>query len=383
MNALQLVNHETVLIDDIRTDGGTQPRSAIYQNVVDDYAEAISSGAIFPPVVLFYDGSDYWLADGFHRHAGHRKAGLTKIAADIRQGARRDAVLYSVGANSAHGLRRTNEDKRRAVMTLLQDAEWAKWSDREIARRAGVSDKTVGALRKELSAEVPQIERTVERNGVTYLQNTANIGRPAVSQPIEVRASSEPAPEHNEPIRMQELEIRQADNDNDPSTRLSSFSGDNEWYTPARYVDMAREVMGTIDTDPASNPTAQRTVRATTYYTAETNGLDKDWHGKVWMNPPYSNPEVQQFAEKVIAEYRSGRVTEAIVLTNNSADTGWHRSMQDACTRYCTTTGRIKFESPTREGNSPAMGQSFFYFGNKPDRFKEIFSRIGNVWIKA
>ena len=167
------------------------------------------------------------------------------------------------------------------------------------------------------------------------------------------------------------------------NSRLASFSGDNEWYTPARYVDMAREVMGTIDTDPASNPTAQRTVRATTYYTAETNGLDKEWHGKVWMNPPYSNPEVQQFAEKVIAEYRSGRVTEAIVLTNNSADTGWHRAMQDACTRMCTTTGRIRFESPTRQGNSPAMGQSFFYFGDNPERFREIFSAIGNVWRLA
>lgn len=167
------------------------------------------------------------------------------------------------------------------------------------------------------------------------------------------------------------------------NTRLSSFSGDNEWYTPARYVDMAREVMGTIDTDPASNPTAQRTVRATTYYTAETNGLDKDWYGKVWMNPPYSNPEVQQFAEKVIAEYQSGRVTEAVVLTNNSADTGWHRAMQDACTRMCTTTGRIRFESPTRQGNSPAMGQSFFYFGPNPEKFKEVFSTIGNVWMLA
>lgn len=167
------------------------------------------------------------------------------------------------------------------------------------------------------------------------------------------------------------------------NTRLASFSGDNEWYTPARYVDMAREVMGTIDTDPASNPTAQRTVRAATYYTAETNGLDKEWHGKVWMNPPYSNPEVQQFAEKVIAEYQSGRVTEAIVLTNNSADTGWHRAMQDACTRYCTATGRIRFESPTRQGNSPAMGQSFFYFGDNPERFKEVFSAIGNVWRLA
>lgn len=167
------------------------------------------------------------------------------------------------------------------------------------------------------------------------------------------------------------------------NTRLSSFSGDNEWYTPAKYVDMAREVMGTIDIDPASNPTAQRTVRATTYYTAETNGLDKPWSGKVWMNPPYSNPEVQQFAEKVISEFRSGNISEAIVLTNNSADTGWHRAMQDACTRYCTTTGRIRFESPTRQGNSPAMGQSFFYFGDDPERFKDVFSSVGNIWALA
>lgn len=167
------------------------------------------------------------------------------------------------------------------------------------------------------------------------------------------------------------------------NARLNSFSGDNEWYTPARYIDMAREVMGTIDVDPASNEVAQRTVRATTYYTAETNGLDKDWYGRVWMNPPYSNPDVQQFSEKVIAEYQSGRVTEAIVLTNNSADTGWHRALQDACARMCTTTGRIRFESPTRRGNSPAMGQSFFYFGDKPEKFKEVFSAIGNVWRLA
>lgn len=166
-------------------------------------------------------------------------------------------------------------------------------------------------------------------------------------------------------------------------TRLNSFSGDNEWYTPARYIDMAREVMGAIDTDPASNPTAQRTVGAATYYTVDDNGLDKDWHGRVWMNPPYSNPDVQQFSEKVIAEYQSGRVTEAIVLTNNSADTGWHRALQDACARMCTTTGRIRFESPTRRGNSPAMGQSFFYFGDKPEKFKEVFSAIGNVWRLA
>ncbi|HET8700465.1 MAG TPA: hypothetical protein VFL97_02220 [Nitrococcus sp.] len=92
---------------------------------------------------------------------------------------RREAVLHSVGANAAHGLRRTNEDKRRAVLTLLNDEEWGKWSDREIARRCGVTNKTVAAYRNELSEEIPQIgnSRTVERNGTVYEQDTANIGK--------------------------------------------------------------------------------------------------------------------------------------------------------------------------------------------------------------
>lgn len=167
------------------------------------------------------------------------------------------------------------------------------------------------------------------------------------------------------------------------NNRLSSYSGDNEWYTPSRYVEMARTVMGSIDVDPASNAHAQRTVNASSHYTPEDSGLDKEWHGTVWMNPPYSNPEVQQFTDKVIAEYQSGRTTEAIVLTNNSGDTGWHHALQAACDAMCIVKGRIKFESTTRESNSPAMGQSFFYFGNDIERFKDVFSDIGNVWVLA
>lgn len=167
------------------------------------------------------------------------------------------------------------------------------------------------------------------------------------------------------------------------NTRLNSFSGDNEWYTPARYIEMARDVMGAIDVDPASNATAQVVVRATRHYTAETDGLDKDWHGRVWMNPPYSNPEIQNFVEHLLVQISKGNVTEAIVLTNNSADTGWHHDLQGACSRLCLTKGRIRFESPTRESSSPAMGQSFFYFGDNPERFREVFSSIGTVWVMA
>lgn len=118
-----------VPIASLRLDGGTQPRSELNQDTVSDYAEAMKAKRAFPPVTVYHDGSAFWLADGFHRVAAAQRAGLAKLAADVREGSRRDAVLFSVGANAAHGLRRTNADKRRAVETLLRDAEWARWSN--------------------------------------------------------------------------------------------------------------------------------------------------------------------------------------------------------------------------------------------------------------
>jgi phage N-6-adenine-methyltransferase len=162
--------------------------------------------------------------------------------------------------------------------------------------------------------------------------------------------------------------------------RLSSFSGDNEWYTPSKYIELARSVLGTIDLDPASNRHAQKTVKAEKYYTIERSGLEKPWSGCVWMNPPYSNPEIQLFTDKVLSEFKSKNISSAIVLTNNSGDTAWHHSLGEACSAMCIMRGRIKFESPTRESNSPAMGQSFFYFGRNPDNFARVFSGIGRIY---
>lgn len=166
-----------------------------------------------------------------------------------------------------------------------------------------------------------------------------------------------------------------------PANRLESYSGDDEWYTPALYIGLAREVMGTIDVDPASNSHAQKTVKATRFYTTETNGLTKGWNGAVWMNPPYSNPDIQNFISKVIEEYAAKRTTQAIVLTNNSGDTVWHQSLAEVSAARCITRGRVKFESTTRESNSPAMGQSFFYLGKRVAKFAEVFAEIGRIEV--
>jgi hypothetical protein len=162
-------------LSQIRVDGGTQPRAELDEKTVAEYAEAMRDGASFPKVVVFHDGKVHWLADGFHRYGAAKREGLD-LEAEIRQGTQRDAVLYSVGANSDHGLRRTKEDKRRAVLRLLEDEEWGQWSNRGIAKRCAVDEGMVRNLRL-VSADNPQIERKVNRNGTTYAQNTANIGR--------------------------------------------------------------------------------------------------------------------------------------------------------------------------------------------------------------
>lgn len=135
-------------LDKIRIDGGTQSRAELNQDTVAEYAEAYKAGAEFPPVTVFFDGKHQWLADGFHRYFASKAAGRTTILEKVTPGTQRDAVLFSLSANATHGLRRTNDDKRRAVMTLLNDPEWSGWSDREIARQCGVTHPFVANLRK-------------------------------------------------------------------------------------------------------------------------------------------------------------------------------------------------------------------------------------------
>lgn len=165
----------TINIADIRVNGGTQSRAAIDRGVVSDYADAIRDGAVFPPITVFFDGSSYWLGDGFHRYEAYSAAQVYDVPADIRQGTQRDAILFSVGANASHGLRRTNDDKRRAVLTLLNDPEWSTWSAREIARACGVSHDYAARMKREVSSD--DSERTyTTKHGTTATMQTANIG---------------------------------------------------------------------------------------------------------------------------------------------------------------------------------------------------------------
>lgn len=197
------MNGASIKTADIRIDGGTQSRVEINEAAVADYRLVLSGGGELPPVVVFHDGAAYWLADGFHRLFAHLAEDRATIPAVVRAGTKRDALLFSCGANTAHGLRRTNEDKRKAVGILLADAEWAAWSDRKIAEACGVGAPFVGDVRRSICnpiTDAPAI-RTVERGGRVYQQDTSKIGKIIRSpdKPSAGRHEPEPRPEDDGP----------------------------------------------------------------------------------------------------------------------------------------------------------------------------------------
>lgn len=169
-----------IRISDLILSEEVQSRVSLDESVINEYAEAMKNGDEFPPIDVYRDGDDNYVADGFHRIKGAIKAGLAEFKAKIKEGTIRDAILHSVSANSTHGLRRTNLDKRNAVEKLLIDPEWQLWSDRKIADKCAVDGKTVAKIRNDLQKNIcgnPQMqEKKVERNGKTYTMDTTNIG---------------------------------------------------------------------------------------------------------------------------------------------------------------------------------------------------------------
>lgn len=136
-----------MLISSIRRDGGTQIRAALDEATVAKYAAAIKAGAKLPPPVVYFDGTDNWLSDGFHRVEAELRNGAKRMPAEVRRGTKRDALENALGANEEHGLPRSNADKRRAVEAALADDEWSTWTDNRIAKLAKVSNHLVSEVR--------------------------------------------------------------------------------------------------------------------------------------------------------------------------------------------------------------------------------------------
>jgi phage N-6-adenine-methyltransferase len=393
-------------LDNIRLDGGTQPRAQLDWTAIASYTEDMQNGDTFPPIVAYYDGADYWLVDGFHRVRAAQQAGLTEIAADVRQGSLQEAQWHSYGVNATHGLRRSNDDKRRAVEAALRHEYASRCSNREIARHCGVGSRTVDNYRREMeaTAQIAQSDRRIGADGRTI--NTANIGKtPAaeVSAPQQAAPAQWKATQHtgstsiaqdepglaDEPLTPYEAGLMGQMQDGAPDpvvidpmckttpvSELPDYDGD-EWYTPAYLIDAARCAMGGIDLDPASNPAAQDVVQASMYYTKDQDGLAQEWHGRIWMNPPYSCP--QDFTRKLTEEYQAGRLQQAVVLVNNCTETEWFHDFARYASVLCLLRRRAAFWYPGRRDFGARQGQVVFGVGVNIDQFVKVFSGLGIV----
>ena len=179
----------------IRMDGGTQSREELSEEKIDEYAELMRDGIVFPDIVVVYDGTNYWLVDGFHRVNAAMSADLETINCDVRQGTQDDAIWMSSGVNATHGMPRTNADKKRAVELALRHAKSRGMSDRQLAEHCGVSGPTIARYRKPYLQNVADNRvKTAIRGGKKYKIDTSNIGRKA----------ADPKPESQEPAAIVE-----------------------------------------------------------------------------------------------------------------------------------------------------------------------------------
>jgi hypothetical protein len=145
------MHNQRIEIDKIIIKDSIQQRAQLNQACIEDYADEVANGVKFPPLVVYDDGENLLLADGWHRYEAYRLSEVEEVEITIYKGTVRDAILHAAGANANHGLRRTNADKLKAVLTLLIDPDWGQWSDTEVARRCNVTQPFVSNKRNELT----------------------------------------------------------------------------------------------------------------------------------------------------------------------------------------------------------------------------------------
>ncbi len=173
------------------------------------------------------------------------------------------------------------------------------------------------------------------------------------------------------------------------------------WYTPPKYIEMARSVMGNIDFDPASCKIAQSWIKAAVYCDGSEqryNGLQQPYWGNIWLNPPFDNTAL--WLQKLYLEIHKGHVDQAIVLVNSNHGYKWYEEFWRKFP-VCCARERIEFlTDPTlddlRTGNysqyvinhqilkrvgQAKRGQTFAYYGPNIEAFYSVFSPIGRVII--
>ena len=167
---------------------------------------------------------------------------------------------------------------------------------------------------------------------------------------------------------------------NKENHRLQGMIAHPEYWTPPKFIEMARKTMGGIDLDPASNKKANKVVKAKRYFTKEDNGLKQKWFGRIWLNPPYSHKIINEFIHKLATE----RYEQAIVLVNNNTETLWGQELLDFGNAICFPKSRIKFWGSGGEHKSGALqGQIIVGIDVSQSLFKKHFKKSGVIYVRA
>ena len=348
----------------------------------DDYArlvESIRINGLLEPIWLFDDQ----ILDGRHRYRACNETG-TKPKFQIFTGSEEAAMAFSLSRNLERRHLTTEQKAALGVSIKAYEAERAKERQgtrtdivenfpqgdagkaRDKAGEAvGVAGKTIDKAEKIAEAAPDVFERMKQGQygSVETARKVADLPQPervAVHQAMDEGVPAREAVKAHVP-------------------HVAQNTGNNEWYTPSEYVEAARMVLGAFDMDPASSPIANGTVQAEKFYTAEDDGLTLPWSGRVWMNPPYEAGLIDKFADKLVAEFNDGNVTQAIVLVNNATETRWFHTMASVASAFCFPKGRIRFVSPNGVLGAPLQGQAIIYIGANPDKFIDVFRALGIV----
>jgi len=336
----------------------------------DELVADIAANGVREPVVFMGDT----ILDGRNRYMAAREAGVEcprvnfegddplsfVISTNLHRrhlSESQRAMVATRLAKMGHGGDRRSEKTEQAANLPLEivpanDPDPAPITQKDAAGLLNVSPRSVRAARVVENEGIPDLAEAVDRGD------------------IKVSAAAEIArlPKEEQPEAIEQKIVNR-----------TSFTGNNEWYTPAEYIEVARTFLGGFDLDPASSDIANETVQAERFFTESDNGLEQDWQGRVWLNPPYAQPAIGEFIEKAVAEFDSGRVTGMIVLTHNYTDTRWFQTGAANANAICFTRGRIRFEGPNGEKAAPTQGQAFFYFGDDVAGFHQHFASIGFV----
>lgn len=236
-------------------------------------------------------------------------------------------------------------------------------TQKEIAKAAGVSHDTIAKVEKiEETAPAPVVQAS--RKGDISVNAAYQVTKMMQEEQEEIASRIQ----SGENAKSVVLEVQKR-------PHVANNSGNNEWYTPSEYIEAARKVMGSIDTDPASNDIANKVVKAEKYYTIETDGLAHDWHGNVWMNPPYSSDLITKFIEKL--KEQRGNYEQAIILVNNATETQWFYEIVKIASAVCFPKSRVKFYMPDGKTGAPLQGQAVLYVGDNTEKFISAFGGIG------